>query len=158
MSYTKLQIINDAFGEIGLSDFVFDLTPGEQQQALRQMDRMMAEWSSRGIRVGYPLPSSPGDSNLSDDSTLPDVAVDAVLTNLAIRLASSLGRQVSADLRIRAKSGYDLLLREAAKPIPMQFPDTLPVGAGNRRISGRDNFMPSPTDPLETGPDGLLEF
>ena len=55
MAYTKRDIVNQAFGEIGMADYVFDLQPQQLDSALRQLDMMMATWNGKGIRIGYPI-------------------------------------------------------------------------------------------------------
>lgn len=74
MGWTKRQLITQAFEEIGLAAYVFDLTPEQLQSALRRMDAMVAGWNSNGVRIGYPLPSSPDSSNIDADSGVPDFA------------------------------------------------------------------------------------
>ena len=46
----------------------------------------------------------------------------------------------------------------SAKPTPMQYPSTLPVGAGNRWRGRYRNFYPRPLDPVLAGPDGPITF
>jgi len=64
MSWTKRQFITQAFEEIGLAAYVFDLTAEQLDSALRRMDSMVAGWNANGVRIGYPLPGSPEDSDL----------------------------------------------------------------------------------------------
>ena len=56
MGWTKRQFIEQAFEEIGLAAYVFDLTPEQLQSALRRLDAMMAGWNTNGIRIGWPMP------------------------------------------------------------------------------------------------------
>ncbi|OYW93885.1 MAG: hypothetical protein B7Z23_04325, partial [Pseudomonadales bacterium 32-61-5] len=87
MGYSKRQFISAAFEEVGLASYVFDLQPQQIESALRRLDAMMAEWNAKGIRLGYPLPNSPESSDLSAESQVPDSANEAIITNLAIRIA-----------------------------------------------------------------------
>ena len=79
MGYTKRQFVTAALEEIGLASYVFDLQPEQLQSALRRLDALMAEWNGKGIRLGYPLPSSPQDSDLDEESNVPDSANEAVI-------------------------------------------------------------------------------
>lgn len=160
--WSKRQLIDEAYGELALQGYVFDISPEEQQTALRRLDTMMATWEARGVRVGYPFPSSPDDSDLDEDSGLPSSAVETVYLNLAIRLAAGKGKQLSVDTRRTAGQGYDTLLWAAAQPIPQQLPNTLPRGAGNKPWGAIDRpFFNSPnTERLvsdDPGSLGLLE-
>lgn len=160
MSWTKRQFIAAALSEIGIASFEFDLSPEELETALRRLDSMMADWNARGIRVAYPL-ASYTTSSVSQDTGVPDSANEAIIYNLALRLAPSYGKQVSREVKVAAKNGYNTLLMRAGvtDPIEKQFPETLPLGAGNKpQRYGNDNFMPIPQDPVDAGPDSVLDF
>ena len=134
MSYTKRQFVVAAFEEIGLASYVFDLTDDELISAGKRLDTMMATWNAKGIRLAYPLPSSPMTliASLDVDTEVPDAANEA----------------------------YTALLSWTAQPtLEKQFPSSLPVGAGNKSHRfNRDPFMQKPTDPLTTGGDGVLDL
>lgn len=159
MGYSKRQFITAAFEEIGLASYVFDLQPQQIESALRRLDAMMAEWNAKGIRLGYPLPSSPQFSDVDAQSEVPDSANEAIITNLALKLAPSYGRNPMPDTKITAKTAYNTLLSRAAMPMEQQFPDTLPSGAGNKPWRMYDNpFLGPEVDPVDAGPDGPIQF
>ncbi len=160
MSWSKRQIISEAFGELAIQGYEFDVSPEEVQTALRRLDTMMATWEARGIRVGYAFPSSPEDSSADSDSGLPDSAVETTYLNLAIRLAAGYGKQISAETKRSAKEGFDTLLWAAAQPIEQQQPDTMPRGAGNRAWGDNPRpFFPTPDNsPLGIGAGGSLDI
>lgn len=157
MSWSKRQFIEQAFNEAGLASYVFDLTPEQLQSALRQLDAMMATWNAKGIRIGYPLPSSPQDSNIDDLTEVPDRANEAIYLNLAVRIAPGFGRQLLPDTKASAKAAYDVLLSYAAVPPEMQLPQGVPLGAGNKPFVWGNQFTPEPEDVLLAGPDGSIE-
>jgi hypothetical protein len=158
LSYTKRQFVEEAFAELGMANYTFDLQPQQLDTALRRLDTMMATWNAKGIRLGYPLPSSPQDSDLDTETQVPDSANEAIVTNLAIRLAPQYGKQVQIDTRTTAKLGYDTLLARATFPLEQQFPRTLPLGAGQKPWRYDTPFMPGPVDPVLAGPDGPIEL
>lgn len=159
MGYTKRQFISASFEEIGLASYVFDLQPEQLQSALRRLDAMMADWNAKGIRLGYPLPSSPQDSDLDEETLVPDSAYEAIICSLGIRLAPSYGKQVMMETKTTAKQGYDILLQRAAFPLEKQLPATMPAGSGNKPWRVYDNpFVRPPVDPLLAGGDGQIEF
>lgn len=131
MAYTKRQLIEDAFEEIGLANYVFDLQAEQTNGALRKLDRMLAAWNVKGIRLGYPLTSNPDNSSLNSDSNLQDAANEAVVLNLAIRIAPSVGKVVSMDTKASAKRAYNALLAISAMPEQRQLTQ-LPRGQGNK--------------------------
>lgn len=158
MSWTKREIINQAFEEIGYASYNFDLDPEQLQSALRKLDSMMAQWNIRGIRFGYPLSSTPNVSSLDTDSELPDFAIEAVYQNLAIRIAPSKGKMLPRELKSDAKNAYNTLIMLSAKPVEMQITG-LPRGAGNKpwRVSDRP-FLDKPTTPLLGGDDSQIDL
>ena len=153
MSWTKRQFITAAFEEIGLAGYIFDLQPGQLESAMRRLDSMMATWNAMGLRLGYPIPSGPTSGDLDEDTHVPDSANEAILTNLAIRLASSFGKTVSPDVKIAASSALKALQTRLVSPVEMQLPGSLPAGAGHK-----GGTLTPPTDDIEIGPGGTLEF
>ena len=131
--WTKKQIIEQAFEEIGLASYVFDLTADQLQSALRRLDLMVASWQARNIQIGYPLPVSPNNSNIDEEIQTSLNNNEALVLNLAVRLAPSYGKSLSPDTKANAKLLYDQLLIEAAMPYEQQFVRTLPLGAGYKR-------------------------
>jgi hypothetical protein len=158
VGYSKRQFVEGAFEELGIASYDFDLQPEELESAMRRLDAMMAEWNAKGIRLAYPLPGSPLDSDLNDPSQVPDSAYEAIITNLGIRIAPQMGKTVTAETKATAKAAYNTLLARSCFPPEMQFPHTTPAGAGNkpRRIGG--TFLPTPTDSLDAGTDSALTF
>lgn len=158
MGYTKRQFVNGAFEEIGLAGYVFDLQPDQLQGAMRRLDAMMAEWNAKGIRLGYPLPGSPNAGDLDTETNAPDSTWEAIITNLAIRIAPGYGKVVAVETKAIAKDAYNTLLQRSAFPLEMQFPTTMPTGAGNKPWELDGEFPYQPIDPVEAGPDGPLEW
>ena len=160
MAYTKRDIVEQAFEEIGLASYVFDLQPQQRDSALRRLDAMMATWNAKGIRLGYPLPSSPADSDLDQETGVPDNAIEAMILNLAVRVAPGFGKTVSPDTKGNAKRAYNELLANSAMPLEMQLGnETIPSGAGNKGWRYYNNpFLRAPQDPLQVGSDGILDL
>lgn len=149
MGWTKRQLVNQAFDMIGLSSYEFDIQPNQLQAGLRQLDAMIATWYAMNIQIGYPLPTSPDDSDLDTDTQVPDAAIEAIYANLALRLAPTYGKMVTKEVKQAAKLGYQSLLRKAATPREMQFPDNFPRGSGNKSYRENDEFYNAPYGPYQ---------
>ena len=160
MAYTKRDIVEQAFEEIGLASYVFDLQPQQLDSALRRLDAMMATWNAKGIRLGYPLPSSPAGSDLDQETGVPDNAIEAMVLNLAVRVAPGFGKTVSPDTKGNAKRAYNEIVANSAMPIEMQLGNqTIPAGAGNKGWRYYNNpFLREPQDPLQVGSDGIFDL
>lgn len=160
MSWTKREIVTNAFEEVGLASYAFDLQPEQLQAGLRRLDNMMATWNSRGLRIGYPLVNSPASSSLDDDTNVTDEAIEAIALNLAVRIAPMLGKTVSPDTKASARSAYMALLsRRSTVPEMLNDANAIPAGAGNKywRITG-DPFLIQEERGLTTGQDAELDL
>lgn len=155
MSYTKRHIVDAAMAELGLASYAFDLMPEQVEAALRRLDSMLAEWNACGIRLAYPVPSSPDLSDIDADSGIPDSAWEAVITGLAVRLAPSYGKTLSSATMTTARHALNTLMARAAMPSEMKLP-AMPSGAGNKSLDAP--FLAEPESDLVVGPDGGLDF
>ena len=160
MTYTKLDVIQQAYSEIGLGSYVFDADAEELQYALRQLDGMMAQWNGKGIRLGYPLPSAYNKSSLSDDINVPDMALEAMYKGLAVRISPALGKMPSPDTKVAARQGYMSLLSRSAHPLEKPVDNRMvPAGAGNKDWRyNNDPYLAKTAEAIDAGPDDELEF
>ncbi len=158
MSWTKRQFVTQAFDALGYASHLYDLDPAQLQSALRQLDAMIATWNGRGIRLGYPLPSSPEKSSLDDTTDVPDAANEAIYANLAVRIAPTVGKQVHPDLRATAGRAYSQLIARFAEPVEVQLPSTMPLGAGGKNYRHNHPFVHRPTEHVKAGSDGPIEL
>jgi hypothetical protein len=89
----------------------------------------------------------------------PDIANEAIYLGLAIRIAGDYGKQVSPAMSQLADAAYSNLLNQTLSPVPeMQFPNTLPRGAGSKpwRYQNGNPFVRVPVDGIDTGSDNEL--
>ena len=145
MAWTKGQLVDSAFEEIGYASYNFDLKPEQLQGALEKLDAMMARWSGKGLKLNYPLPGEKDGSSLTDSSNLPDAANEAVYLNLAILIAPMVGKSASQDTRAGAKKAYKDVSTFASFIPERQWPSKTPAGEGNKPYRyTRDPFLPRP--------------
>lgn len=150
MAWTKRQIIEQAFSEIGKGEYEFDLQPDVLQSALRQLDALMATYGGTlGAKVGFSGGDGMGD--VGEVAGVPDWAVEALYLNLAIRLAPSFGKTVSPHTLSSAKLAYDGMLMRTVQPRPRVL--TGYAGGGSRFST-----IPVPVDDLVTETNNPLEF
>lgn len=152
MSWTKRQFIEIAFEQIGLASYVFDLQAEQLESALRTLDAMVASWNAKGVKIGYPLPSSPESSSLDTETGVPDACNEAIYLSLAIRLAPTMGKLVSRETKVAARSAMKNLYSLSAIPDEMQITG-LPRGQGHKASGRRENrFLSPPTEKDESFP------
>jgi hypothetical protein len=142
--WTKKQVIKQAYEELGIASYEFDVSPEEMQTGLRILDLLMAEWNIHGIRVSY----NSGD-DIAAQTGVPDWAVNALFLTLAVRLAPSLGKTPAPETKAAQKSAYNVLM--AKMVMPTEITPTGYGGSGYRypRLRGAASL-------IETGPDGNL--
>lgn len=130
----KRYLVDQAMIEIGMGGYQFDASPEEQTDILRQMDAMVAVWSSKGVDIGYVLPINPTDSDLDDDSGIELQHAAAVYKSLAVQICPMYGKQPSILLVKTQEDAYNAMLSSVAVMPERQYPDRYPLGAGNRRF------------------------
>lgn len=159
MGWTKRQFVEQAFRKAGLAALVFDLQPEQLQSAMVDMDAMVATWYAKGIKLGYPLPSSPQNSDLDQATGVPSEANEAIYLNLALRIAPDFGKTIMPEVKTAAKLAYDSLLSKAAMPGIQQLPGDMPRGAGNKPWRRENVFITAPDlNPLGVADSGNLTF
>lgn len=137
---TRRDIIIQAYAELGLAEYNFDLSAEELATARRRLDSMMAQWEAI-VPLGYYMPSNPDDSDLADETNLPQGVIDAVALNLALQLAPGLGKSPSQLTMIAAKNGKNLALSQFAVIPQKQYSGNLPVGSGNKPLPGWNGYF-----------------
>ncbi len=132
-TYTKRDVAMMALEEIALANYVFDGTAEEDVALLRRMDAMMASapWSG----IFYNTATTDGSSLPSDPVSIDDDYLEAVYTNLALRIAPTYGKVVSAETRVAASQGKNAVSAVYARDrLPcMILNGTTIRGQGNRR-------------------------
>jgi hypothetical protein len=153
---TKRQIIDLSYSAVGLAGYTFDLQP-EQIDATRQMlDAMMAQWNAQGIRLGWPIPSSPINGDVDEETNLPDSALSAVYLNLGTLVATMHGKQVTPMYLGMARAAKDAMFTQAVKAVPRQMPGGYPLGAGYKNALGA--AWTADPDPVISLGDSELEI
>jgi len=146
--WSKLDVIQQAFSEIGKGAYEFDLQPEDLQTALRKLDAMMASWGgSLGMRVGFS--GGDGKGALGVDTAVPDWAYEALYLNLALRLCPDYGKTPSPITLMNAKAAMDAVRVRTVQPMTRRFGGY--GGAGNGGVA-----LPVPETDLAAGSDSTF--
>lgn len=130
-----LTIVEDAFEEIGVKTAEIPLTNDELQSGIRRCNDMLTEWNDIGIITGYSEVIN-GDDTVNIERN----AIGAVKYNLAIRLAPSFQKVVTAALAAVGSGTLEVLVASHANIGEIAYPDTLPLGSGNRCASSDTDY------------------
>jgi hypothetical protein len=140
---TKRELAELALESLAIAAYEFDPSAAEWMSIVKRLEFMMAEWDSRGIRIGY-IFSDPKTLSPSDPSGVLDWAAFPVANNLALRVGTMFGVEPSQDVRDAAKTGLEALELTTYSPIPMSYATTTPRGAGWRWMRPWNRFYVQP--------------
>lgn len=133
---TALELITDASEDLGYKSAEVPLEAADIQLGLRMLNDMLAEWNDSGIKLG----ASPVDKP-ADTVRIPRGAVGAVKANLAGRLSVPFKQPITPELSSVIRTSTQALLRMVVGPIEVDYPSTLPTGAGNQNSSYDDDRL-----------------
>ena len=133
---TVRDIIVDALEDLVVQADEAPIEPSEAKAAIRALNRMMAEYATKGINIGYTIVDS-----LDDEITVPLGAMDAIVANLAIRLAPKYKAVATPELTKAASDGEDALYRLDTDIPETQYPETLAIGSGNTQYGDWDDVF-----------------
>lgn len=124
----KRNLVEMAFEDCGSAGYEFERTPEEVASALRRLDTMMREWPWE--RLGYVQGGS-----VEDVSGIPDHAIGAVASYLALRIAPTMGATLSPEARTAMTRSFNLVLSRTATIPVAQMPGGTLRGAGSHSRS-----------------------
>lgn len=106
-----------------VADAVDDLDPTDAQRILRMLNDMMGSWKKQGVDIGWSAALG-----LSDDFPLSIEHEAGVKAMLAVRLSDDYAKQISAQLRDDANSGWAMIQAD------YMLPDTASVDYALRNM------------------------
>lgn len=161
---TKGDIVRAALRKLGVASdaTLTDVEPQSMQDAIEDLELMMAEWyqGGRGIAAGYifsdlDVPPADGDAHGMMTS-----AISAIMHNLAVRIAPDYAVEPSAKVVTTARYGKEQLYKLSAMSRARRaaYPSRMPIGSGNHFLSrGQSNYYPGErpdADPAITSDEG----
>ena len=123
---TMREVVEDAMEDITVKKAEVSLTDDELQSGIRRCNDMLAQWVELGFIVGY-NPVLNGDDVLE----LEPAAIAAVKAKLAIKLAPSYSKPITAALAENASEAMTMLSIANSHIGEIAYPDSLPIGSGN---------------------------
>ena len=138
----KADLIQGAYEQLRIWGVTRIPSPTETVLALKRLNGLLLHWENQNIYLGWNV----GADNPNDESGLPDWAQEAVFTNLALKLAPTFGKMATPDMKSEASETYNAICLSCYAN--MEYPDTMPVGAGNQRYgySSRRFFVEDDPD------------
>ena len=148
-------VVKDILQEILVQAAEMPVQGVDSQTCIRYMNRYMTQLDADGISLGYNK-----ITNIADNITIPDGAMNGLIYNVALQIISSYDIQPSQSLMMKADSAYKTMLQIAVQPIPTQLPNTLPIGSGNEGDTIRTvHFYPGQEDDqIELEQQGYIQL
>lgn len=135
MALTKGETVSAAYAMIGMTNAGTTLV----SEGVPHLERMMHTWWNEYIDTGYAFAATVSEALPADDSTLTNLDEDAVILNLAVKLATInalvIGGTLTGDAKTAKTGRYPLT------PIPTAQNPYMPVGAGNQRRYSRVKYQ-----------------
>lgn len=141
---TKRHLIEQAFTELALNGWEYDIDPAEKEIALNRLDMLMGELAGRGYNLNYTFAAGGALGDLDDALGCPDQAFSGLALMLAERLCPTMGKRMSLESRMALNSAKKSVINAASNLIPsVQLAPGTPLGAGNKPWSSRYPFSMS---------------
>jgi len=161
MATLKSDLIRQSLAKLAITGYDYDIDPEEVDTALIELETMMTEWDGQGIRVSFTLAVSPEEALASQPAGSYDWARNAIVCNLAVRLAPNYGKQVPPELALNAAQSMSRILTATPVLPEVQYTARMPRGSGNT-LRGRQLsrfYRPDEYITVENGGelDGLVE-
>lgn len=138
---TKGDLVDAALRKLGIASdaTITDVEPQSTQDAVTDLEMMMAEWyqGGDGIDAGYAFAVDDAHPETGDAHGMKNQAISTVVHNLAVRIAPDYAIEPMTKLVMLARNGKELLYKGAAvnrarKAGRLGYPSRMPTGSGNR--------------------------
>lgn len=153
---TARDIILDALDDIGVNMDEVTLGASDEQTGMKAINRIMATLAANDVDLGFTK-----ITNISDPITIPEGAMDALVSMLGFRLWPKYRTpELPSAIIANARAGIVQMYKIGISIKQSEFPCTLPTGSGNSDPGNTyDKFYPCPTDAIlaETNSSILLE-
>lgn len=144
---TKGDLVLAALRKLGVasSATLTDVEPQSVEDGVNDLEMMMAEWSGLtgyGIDVGFIFADDDIAPAAGDAHGLNNNALNAVVLNLACRIAPDYGMEAGSKIITTARYGKEQLVKLSASSKAKSlwkksgYPNRMPVGSGNRLATG----------------------
>lgn len=144
MSRTKGDLVLKALRKAGLysNATLTDADPQAIQDAIQDLEDMMAQWEAKGIKLGYLFADAENavEPMPDDDSGIASWANDGVSLKLAIQICMDNVIQPSDALLTAADSAYQVLCIALTTIPSLERRNDMPRGAGNRSAFSWNRF------------------
>lgn len=138
---SKRQLVEQAFTEVSLNGWEYDISADEKDVALKRLDALMYELAGRGLSLSYNFPTAIGEGDLNDALGVPDGAFFGLAILLAERLCPTMGKTMSRESRIALQSAMKTVTAIGQTVPTMNWATGTVLGTGNKPWANRYPFV-----------------
>jgi len=158
MSITKGTLANRILRLIGVNTRFVEAAPEQVIDVLHYVDDWMMANDGMGRRLGWPQNDEPDPDTLTN---LPNWAVMGVTNSVAVYVCPYFEKQIHPSLMINSAIGMQTISDNTVSNSTIQFPNTMPLGQGNRTTYGqryyrKDDRISTEGDFLEDDSDSII--
>jgi hypothetical protein len=150
---TKGQLAQRVLKILGVNTRFSEADPQEVQDVLEYLEDWMLSNNGIGRRLGYIQNSGTPDPD--ESSGIPDWSVMGVTMSVAMMVAPYFGKQVPQEVAMSASAGMQTINSRTIEIKPVQYPNRMARGSGNRTTYGPKYYHPA--DRIETFNDFLAD-
>lgn len=151
MAKTKGDLVLKALRKAGLysNSTLTDADPQAVEDAINDLEDMMAAWQVKGIELGYLFADSANDVMPlpDDDSGIPAWAYDGVSLKLAVQVCMDNVIQPSDTLLSAADSAYQTICIALTTIPQLERRNDMPRGSGNKSAFTWNRYYIEQDDP-----------
>ena len=129
---TKGEIVENAFTEIGMASYVYQLQAEDIAFGLQLLEYVILFLDSEGIELNWPLADDPFKVDPQEQVNLPPYSISGVTAQLAIDLCSGYGKSPNPATVMRAARGFNSMISVGAMPGRIALNHAVPLGSGNK--------------------------
>ena len=134
MSITKGTLANRVLRLMGVNTRFVEASPEQVIDTLHYADDWMMANDGVGRRLGWAQSDEPSPD---EETNLPNWALMGVTNSMAIYMCPFFEKQIHPSLMINSSIGMQTIADNTVENATIQFPNTMPLGQGNRTTYGQ---------------------
>jgi hypothetical protein len=126
MSETAQTLVSDILQEVLINSAEQSIPAVDFQTAVRYLNRYMSMQDADGVKLGYTEVVNPTDA-----ITVPAGAINGMIYNVALQLATTYDVVVTPELAMKAQAGLNIMIKLGSPIQGTKYTSNTPRGSGN---------------------------
>ena len=126
MPETAQTLVSDILQELLINSAEQSIPAVDFQTTVRYLNRYMSMQDGDGVKLGYTEVTNP-----TDDITVPAGAINGIIYNVALNLATTYDVVVTPELAVKAQTGLNIMIKLGSPIQGTKYTSNTPRGSGN---------------------------